>query len=28
LGVPVDLVTPGDLPETFRNHVLTEAQKI
>ncbi len=28
LGVPVDLVTPGDLPEKFRNHVLTEAQKI
>ena len=28
LGVPVDLVTPGDLPETFRSHVLTEARKI
>lgn len=28
LGVPVDLVTPGDLPEKFRSHVLTETQKI
>jgi predicted nucleotidyltransferase len=28
LGVPVDLVTPGDLPEKFRSQVLTEAQKI
>lgn len=28
LGVPVDLVTPGDLPENFRNFVLKEARKI
>lgn len=25
LGVPVDLLTPGDLPEKFRAHVLAEA---
>lgn len=28
LGVPVDLVTPGDLPEKLRNFVLKEARKI
>lgn len=28
LGVQVDLVTPGDLPEKFRNYVLREARKI
>ncbi|NCC04486.1 MAG: nucleotidyltransferase [Proteobacteria bacterium] len=28
LGVPVDLATPGDLPEKFRNLVLKEARKI
>lgn len=25
LGVPVDLLTPGDLPPKFRAHVLAEA---
>lgn len=25
LGVPVDLLTPGDLPPKFRNQVLAEA---
>lgn len=25
LGVPVDVVTPGDLPETFRAQVVAEA---
>ncbi|MDO9224735.1 MAG: nucleotidyltransferase domain-containing protein [Pseudomonadota bacterium] len=25
LGVPVDLLTPADLPEKFRAHVLAEA---
>ena len=25
LGVPVDLLTPGDLPERFRAHVLAQA---
>lgn len=25
LGIPVDVVTPGDLPDTFRAHVLSEA---
>ena len=25
LGVPVDLLTPGDLPEKFRNQILSEA---
>lgn len=28
LGVPVDLITPGELPEKFRNLVLKEARKI
>ncbi|MBE1426457.1 putative nucleotidyltransferase [Desulfomicrobium macestii] len=28
LGIPVDLVTPGDLPEKFRNLVIEEARKI
>ena len=28
LGVQVDLVTPGDLPEKLRNYVLKEARKI
>jgi uncharacterized protein len=28
LGVPVDLLTPGDLPEKFRERVLTEAQSV
>jgi len=28
LGVSVDLLTPGDLPEKFRNAVLREAQEI
>jgi predicted nucleotidyltransferase len=27
LGIPVDLVTAGDLPEKFRNFVLKEARK-
>jgi predicted nucleotidyltransferase len=25
LGVPVDVVTPGDLPESYRAHVVAEA---
>lgn len=28
LGVPVDLLTPGDLPKKFRDQVLAEAQPI
>ena len=28
LGVPVDLLTPGDLPSTFRDRVLSEAVPI
>ena len=28
LGVPVDLLTPGDLPMSFRQHVLAQAQPI
>jgi uncharacterized protein len=28
LGVPVDLRTPGDLPERFRAHVLAEARPV
>ena len=28
LGVRVDLVTPGDLPEKFRERVLEEAQPV
>ena len=28
LGVDVDLLTPGDLPPTFRDKVLAEAQPI
>ncbi len=28
LGVPVDLLTPGDLPEKFREKVLAEAQPV
>ena len=28
LGVPVDLLTPGDLPSTFRDRVLSEARPI
>lgn len=28
LGVPVDLLTPGDLPAKFRNQVLAEARAI
>ncbi len=28
LGDPVDLVTPGDLPEKLRNFILKEAKKI
>ena len=28
LGVPVDLLTPGDLPATFRSVVLAEAQPV
>jgi uncharacterized protein len=28
LGVPVDLLTPGDLPISFRQHVLAQAQPI
>ena len=26
LGVPIDVLTPGDLPATFRAKVLAEAQ--
>lgn len=28
LGVPVDLRTPGDLPASFRDRVLAEAQPV
>ncbi len=28
LGVPVDVVTPGDLPLKFRHRVLTEARPV
>lgn len=28
LGVPVDLLTPGDLPPKFRAKVLAEAQSV
>lgn len=28
LGVPVDLLTPGDLPISFRQHVVAQAQPI
>ena len=28
LGVPVDLLTPGDLPSKFRGAVLAEAQPV
>jgi len=28
LGVPVDVVTPGDLPTKFRDHVVREAQPV
>lgn len=28
LGVPVDLLTPGDLPVSFRQQVLAQAQPI
>jgi predicted nucleotidyltransferase len=28
LGVPVDLVTPGDLPVKIRNNVLAEARPV
>lgn len=28
LGVPVDLLTPGDLPAKFRDSVLAEAQPL
>jgi len=28
LGVPVDLLTPGDLPEKFRARVLAEAKPV
>jgi len=28
LGVPVDLVTPGDLPSKFREQVLAEARPV
>lgn len=28
LGVPVDVLTPGDLPKKFRSQVLAEAQSI
>jgi len=28
LGVPVDLLTPGDLPAKFRDKVLHEAKEI
>ena len=28
LGVPVDLLTPGDLPPKFRNRVLAEAAPV
>lgn len=28
LGVPVNLLTPGDLPRRFRDHVLAEARPV
>ncbi len=28
LGVPVDLITPGDLPPKFRQYVLAEARPV
>jgi len=28
LGVPVDLLTPGDLPPKFRNRILSEATPV
>jgi len=28
LGAPVDLLTPGDLPEKFREKVLAEAKPV
>lgn len=28
LGVPVDLLTPGDLPPKFRNEILSEAKPV
>jgi predicted nucleotidyltransferase len=28
LGVPVDVLTPDDLPETFRQKVVQEARKL
>ena len=28
LGIPVDLLTPGDLPASFRAQVLAEAQPV
>lgn len=28
LGVPVDLITPGDLPPKFRDEVLSEAMPV
>ncbi len=28
LGVPVDVLTPGDLPPKFRNQVLAEAKPV
>jgi predicted nucleotidyltransferase len=28
LGVPVDVVTPGDLPAKYREHVVREAQPV
>jgi predicted nucleotidyltransferase len=28
LGVPVDVLTPGDLPAKFREHVLREARPV
>lgn len=28
LGVPVDVITPGDLPTKFRQQVLSEAQAV
>jgi len=28
LGIPVEVLTPGDLPQKFRDHVLREAKPI
>lgn len=28
LGVPIDLLTPGDLPPKFRNEILSEAKPV